>query len=916
MSLKVTPLGPLGGKANFDHSLNLLRLTLMCCLFATAAIGGYFSYTLMRADEDKVEKLSFKSLTDHMKRYCKEGFAEKLSALNSIQSLLKTSCPTTASWPNCTVDIEVYDRFVNSLITMADIRGCNHEVKIHPRQILSFIKYTSDFYSASGFPDLAESIRQQGIFAVNQSTNKVYTVTEPYSYGENDLILPIVQINNPSVNRGALLFNIYSDQDRIDAIDPIFECIRRYDGSMEGTEMSVIAQECTGMSRVIHLVEDVEFRPASFLHHPVMLPITNSSDLEPDVASSSIIITLGDQEYIHVGSITALFNWDEMLTKSVFESTEGLHVVLNDERNEYCFTFVDGRAVYAESGCKIEKQYKEDRVKFPVSFLDNIDFTYTVTIYRDETYSKVFHGNGPIYTSAITVAVIIACMVQFVGYDVVVTKRTLENDEAKRNFVRYISHEMRTPLTTVSLGIKLVAREIQSLLPANATAIDDRRTVANVDRPIQVSREKLDDFSALLENIGGSTDAAVLILNDLLQYDRIKFGNIDMNFEILNVMELMLTTTRLFEIQAVEAGVSLTFDTETSDEKDCEIRRHSNMSEELNNAVREAMRKESDLSASAKSFSAHDSSSLQSVSPSTRMMALCIHGDDSKLRQVIRNLISNALKFTKAGGFVDVSVKWNRDGLPHVNEVVSQYQGTHIAEGSVVITVRDSGVGLSQENIDNVFKEGWQFKTNKLQAGQGSGLGLWIAKSIVEHHHGTISCSSAGEGCGTSFVVELPVFVPVVSSTPSTKKLEYFPFTAPNRSERCLQSTSPLLKTVLVVDDSAMCRKVVCRLLQGVGVTCLEAVDGEECISKVIENSDTIDAIVMDYEMPRMNGPTAAKILREKGYTIPIIGLTGNVLKADTAYFLEHGASAVMHKPVSLEQLMSVIGSATAELNV
>jgi len=123
-------------------------------------------------------------------------------------------------------------------------------------------------------------------------------------------------------------------------------------------------------------------------------------------------------------------------------------------------------------------------------------------------------------------------------------------------------------------------------------------------------------------------------------------------------------------------------------------------------------------------------------------------------------------------------------------------------------------------------------------------------------------------------------------------------------------TSSNVVRSVLVVDDSGPSRKVLCRLLRNAGYTCYEAADGEDCVAKMTQfrqDGQAIDMVFMDFEMPKMNGPDATQALRDMGVTIPIIGVTGNVLRADKEYFLNHGANAVLHKPLSIEQLKAEI---------
>lgn len=115
---------------------------------------------------------------------------------------------------------------------------------------------------------------------------------------------------------------------------------------------------------------------------------------------------------------------------------------------------------------------------------------------------------------------------------------------------------------------------------------------------------------------------------------------------------------------------------------------------------------------------------------------------------------------------------------------------------------------------------------------------------------------------------------------------------------------------VMVVDDSGPSRKVLARLLRNNGYDCCEAVDGQDCLEQMHQRlaaGAPINLVLMDFEMPRMNGPEATSLLRASGFVIPIIGVTGNVLPADKDFFIAHGANAVLHKPLSIEQLQAEI---------
>lgn len=273
--------------------------------------------------------------------------------------------------------------------------------------------------------------------------------------------------------------------------------------------------------------------------------------------------------------------------------------------------------------------------------------------------------------------------------------------------------------------------------------------------------------------------------------------------------------------------------------------------------------------------------------------------------------------------------------------------------GSLLIDVIDHGPGMGQEEMSRLFQEGVQFNPNQLQAGQGSGLGLWISKGIVELHLGRLTAHSDGLGQGSTFTIEIPLFELSQSTSPqedenlqggdlergnvhedklqieeiemtiTSPKYEQIPCnpTTPCPPTTCPHEESKLppdapqpppvreipLRKILLVDDTPTNRKMVRRILRSDGYTDVdEAKDGLECVEMVSTRPPSeawYDLILMDYEMPRMNGPDATSRLRELGYTMPIIGVTGNILSADITFFMNSGVNAVLPKPIAMKDL-------------
>ena len=196
--------------------------------------------------------------------------------------------------------------------------------------------------------------------------------------------------------------------------------------------------------------------------------------------------------------------------------------------------------------------------------------------------------------------------------------------------------------------------------------------------------------------------------------------------------------------------------------------------------------------------------------------------DVVKMKTVFRNLLSNAIKFSPAGGSITVTV--------------TPYAESGEDEAHVVVSVKDSGAGMTAENLLRLFQEGVQFNANTLQDGGGSGFGLYISKGIVTLHEGTIWAESEGEGCGSTFFVKLPLS----TSRPPQLGLATTRFATtlsmPGQLDLVAsveKKTTPKL-TILVVDDSDMTRKMVMQKLRSQGHTCVEAADGVQAVSMVV----------------------------------------------------------------------------------
>ncbi len=255
-------------------------------------------------------------------------------------------------------------------------------------------------------------------------------------------------------------------------------------------------------------------------------------------------------------------------------------------------------------------------------------------------------------------------------------------------------------------------------------------------------------------------------------------------------------------------------------------------------------------------------------------------GDAGKLRQILTNLVGNAIKFTKHG---TIAVE-----IEH-----------HRANATWELRVADEGIGISDEDQSKIFEDFITLDPSYTRAQEGTGLGLAIVRRLVEHLGGEIGVESE-QGAGSVFWVRLPTHVkfdPMAAATNSIKK---------SRSYDHSETHSAL--SVLLVEDNAINRVIAREMLSKLGHTCIEAHNGSEAVE--LANMRVFDAVLMDISMPDMDGVEATKRIKSSGgpnARTPIFAVTAHAMPADVARFTTAGMQDVLVKPISLDRLTDLL---------
>lgn len=256
-------------------------------------------------------------------------------------------------------------------------------------------------------------------------------------------------------------------------------------------------------------------------------------------------------------------------------------------------------------------------------------------------------------------------------------------------------------------------------------------------------------------------------------------------------------------------------------------------------------------------------------------------GDQLRVRQILTNLLSNAVKFTETG-FV---------------ELTADYRPDAVSGGSIIFRVTDTGSGIPRDKLEAIFDEFTQADGSVSRRFGGTGLGLAITRRLVELHRGAISVTSE-PGQGSTFTVDLrfeAALKPVTGSAPKAAVIT----STTEATDRAA--------AILLCEDNTVNQRVMRAILEKQGHTVLIAGDGYSALKALEENP--VDLVLMDVQMPEMDGITAAKLIRERPQwkTLPIVAITAHAMNGDRERCLQAGMTGYVSKPVTPKTLIDTV---------
>ena len=262
-----------------------------------------------------------------------------------------------------------------------------------------------------------------------------------------------------------------------------------------------------------------------------------------------------------------------------------------------------------------------------------------------------------------------------------------------------------------------------------------------------------------------------------------------------------------------------------------------------------------------------------------------VMGDETKVREIFINIIGNSLKYTPAGGKITIDIR----EIPFDRENYIAYK----------IVVEDTGIGMSEDYLPHIFEEFSREHTSTESKVVGTGLGLPIVKALIDLMGGTIEIESeAGKGTKTTVMIPFEIATQEQILEEQQKEKEFVPEDIKG-------------KRILVAEDNELNAEITLTVLKEKGLLVERAAIGKECVEMLKEKpADYYDMILMDIQMPEMDGYQATEMIRNLGDSraaVPIVAMTANAFEEDRQKALDAGMNAHVSKPVDMNVLFRVM---------
>jgi signal transduction histidine kinase len=714
-----TPVGPCNASAastpdDPKSKIGLLRFAFIISMGVAVAVCGSIAFVVVRRLENDMASQTFESVANSALKGAQAITLRKVQAGSVLASLHSHAFPNASQWPF--VSLPGFADTAKQLDYISNSLGFFFSPIVQPNQATEFEAFAQQVYTDNGYPNgSGVSAFGFGIWARRGSggdeitaDNRTHDTSGNKSYSSKyALLVPAFQTSDSS-SSSALMYNSFSDPLRGRTIGRILDCAAAANANSSTTTFTTRHPSCGVVSEFTELILKPG-KQAAILYLPIF-PVNDPTTVVGLISTS----LLWEEVLTNVGALpvyTKRFSvclatlihshsprsWSTK--RAVPDYVNGLVCVVSTSQKNHTYVIRNGVPIWVGQGDLHDRNFdnRGKKVVLNDNEISTVGSTiYTVTVYPSRLMLEEFHTNSPLGIALGFIGVILFSASLFFLYDFFMRHESHQRKtilEVKRRFVRFVSHEIRTPLNTVCLGLELLHAE----LSACSREPNDSSAKREVEKDAMDS-QWVHMVADILENAAENANNAVGILNDLLNYDKIEQGTFKLDIGTVDIWSLVKSTVSAFRIQAEKRNIALEL-TLASSKPD------------------------------AKSESVGPPLLPEPIEPtqSVNLSHLNVYGDNIRLQQVLRNLISNALKFSpEFTGVIQVTSSYKADGLMHTTTTTTFNAATaaaaskvdgchHPRAGSIVIVVQDNGVGMTREQLSRLFHEGVQFDPNKHQ---------------------------------------------------------------------------------------------------------------------------------------------------------------------------------------------------------
>jgi hypothetical protein len=519
--------------------------------------------------------------------------------IQELSSTYSHNFPDASEWPY--VAWKGFEPTATLLGKASSVQGLAFLPIVRPDQVESYKAFSDGYYSTDPYCDKADYFHRTfpggAIWWSDFYTGLPVAPDFLDHFGNHtdspyEILTPLAQYTFSSLAGPNLAnYNVHSNPLYVGALDSVIECVAAHNYSY--------ARESCGVISLFAAIDDKTDMVAIYLH-PI-LPQNNQSTI--------------------TGFSVGTISWKELLTNVIPVDVSGVDCVIESDIGAFTFHIDNGIPRFVGEGDHHNTKYSEHRTSgnlLSAHVTISHSTSYTLSFYPTHELQESFETNQPMQAAVFNIIVFLFCSALFCFYDFLTRKEFDRNQavlDTKRRFVRFISHEIRTPLNTVRLGMKLLEVEM-----AKFSSTLSKTDAADLFQSVKAA---LRSWKQLADEIVESSESAVEVLNDLLNYDKIEIGTMKLEFSYCDIRGLVEKTVTAMQVQAQQKDIILQWDCTWA-------------------------RTKIQLSGDA-----NDDLPVEDSQGDERTVV----ADAARMGQVLRNLISNALKFTPSYGKVAITGK-------------------------------------------------------------------------------------------------------------------------------------------------------------------------------------------------------------------------------------------------------------------